>query len=84
LIVTYINQEICDLDENFDCEVVVECDEGDTAVGGGLERPGERSLILADKPDALGNAWFGKAQRTKENVIGGRIQVYVVCIDKSP
>jgi hypothetical protein len=80
---TYINSGSCDLDEDIECEIEVLCDNSDIATGGGIERPSERSLILSNKPNELGNGWSLKARRSKDTVIGGLVQVYVVCIDKT-
>jgi hypothetical protein len=82
---TYIRIGACTLDgEEQECEVLVECDVGDVAMGGGSDRPTNlRAHIVYSKPHSSGAAWSVKAVRDHSLIKGGTVQGYVICLDRT-
>jgi hypothetical protein len=77
---TYIKEGECNLEDNEDCETLVQCNNGDIALSEGLERPNEKSLIISSKPVEQGAAWSFKAKRENPIVKGGILRVYITCL----
>jgi hypothetical protein len=83
-LVTYINRGTCSLNEDFiECEVTVECDGEDTAVGGGFGQPSAtKAIIVSSKPHESGQSWVVSAKREQEHVWGGTIEGFAVCVSQ--
>jgi hypothetical protein len=77
----YVKEGECNLEDNVDCEILIQCNNGDFALGVGLERPNQKSMIISSKPVEQGAAWSFEAKREISELKSGILRVYITCMD---